>query len=57
MFLSIGCKKKTNFFVSELVGPQTIALVKTSSEGFHVNILVGCHATFDLEVYPTSYAP
>lgn len=49
MCFNISRKKKTTFFVSELVHPQTIDLVKTRAEGFGINIIVGDHAAFDFE--------
>lgn len=47
MCFSIGRRKKSTFFVSELVHPQTIALIKTRAEGFGVKVVVGDHSTFD----------
>lgn len=47
MCFSIGRRKKSTFFVSELVHPQTIALVQTRAEGFGINVIVGDHKTFD----------
>lgn len=52
MCYSIARKKKNTFFVSELVHPQTIALVKTRAEGFGINVIVGDHSTFDFGSHP-----
>lgn len=51
MCFNIARRKKKTFFVSELVHPQTIDLVKTRAEGFGVNIIVGDHNTVDLTSY------
>lgn len=48
MCFNIARRKKKLFFVSELVHPQTIDLVKTRSEGFGVEVIVGDHKTFDV---------
>jgi len=48
MCFSIAKRKKTSFFVSELVHPQTIALVKTRAEGFGIDVVVGDHTSVDL---------
>jgi glycine dehydrogenase len=46
MTFAVGRRKKTDFFVSSLVHPQTIALIKTRAEGFGINVIVGDHKTF-----------
>lgn len=51
MCFNIARKKKSTFFVSELVHPQTIDLVKTRAEGFGVKIVVGDHNTFDFAAH------
>ncbi len=48
MCFSIGRRKKTSFFVSELVHPQTLALVRTRAEGLGVKVVVGDHSTLDM---------
>lgn len=48
MCYNIARRKKKTFFVSELVNPQTIDLVKTRAEGFGVKVIVGDHKTFDV---------
>lgn len=48
MCFNIARRKKTTFFVSELVNPQTIDLVKTRAEGFGIEIIVGDHNAFDV---------
>lgn len=48
MCFNIARKKKSTFFISELVHPQTIELVQTRAEGFGVNVIVGDHKTFDV---------
>lgn len=52
MCFSISRKKKNSFFVSELVYPQTIELVKTRAEGFGIKVIVGDHNTFDFGSHP-----
>lgn len=52
MCFNIARRKKTTFFVSERVHPQTIDLVKTRAEGFGVEVIVGDHATFDFASHP-----
>lgn len=43
-------KKNANkFFVSELVLPQTIAVLKTKADGLGIEIVVGDHQTFALD--------
>lgn len=49
MCFSIGRRKKKSFFVSELVNPQTLALVETRAEGLGVNVIVGDHTKQDLK--------
>lgn len=51
MCFNIARRKRTSFFVSELVHPQTIELVKTRAEGFGVTVIVGDHKTFDFEAH------
>ncbi|CDF41127.1 unnamed protein product [Chondrus crispus] len=48
MWFNIARRKKKSFFVSELVQPQTIDLVKTRAEGFGVEVIVGDHKTYDV---------
>lgn len=48
MCFNIARRKKKSFFVSELVHPQTIDLVKTRAEGFGVEVIVGDHKTYDI---------
>lgn len=48
MCFSIGRRKKTSFFVSELVHPQTLALVETRAEGLGVKVIVGDHTKLDM---------
>lgn len=48
MCFNIARRKKKSFFVSELVHPQTIDLVKTRADGFGVQVIVGNHETFDV---------
>ncbi len=43
MCFSLAKRKKTSFFVSELVHPQTLALVQTRAEGLGVKVVVGDH--------------
>lgn len=46
MTFAIGRRKKTKFFVSEKVHPQTIALLNTRAEGFGIDVVVGDHTSF-----------
>lgn len=52
MCYNISRKKKSVFFVSDLVHPQTIALVKTRAEGFGIEVIVGSHKTLDFSEHP-----
>eukprot|EP00179_Madagascaria_erythrocladioides_P008264 CAMPEP_0198325016 /NCGR_PEP_ID=MMETSP1450-20131203/12864_1 /TAXON_ID=753684 ORGANISM="Madagascaria erythrocladiodes, Strain CCMP3234" /NCGR_SAMPLE_ID=MMETSP1450 /ASSEMBLY_ACC=CAM_ASM_001115 /LENGTH=1032 /DNA_ID=CAMNT_0044028859 /DNA_START=59 /DNA_END=3157 /DNA_ORIENTATION=- len=46
MCFSVGRSKRKEFFVSELVHPQTIALIKTRAEGFGIDVKVGDHTSY-----------
>ncbi|MCP3918384.1 MAG: aminomethyl-transferring glycine dehydrogenase [bacterium] len=55
-------KRGTRFFVSELCHPQTIAVVSTRAEAIGIELVVGDHASVDLDgvfgalvQYPTTY--
>ncbi len=41
--------KRGTFFVSELCHPQTIAVVRTRAEALGIQVVVGDHASFDME--------
>ena len=41
-------KQKPTSFVSDLVLPQTIAVLKTKADGLGIDIVVGNHENFEL---------
>src|SRR4051794_22946870 len=46
---SAGKQKRFTFFVDEKCYPQTIACLKTRSEGFGINVIVGNALKYDFE--------
>jgi glycine dehydrogenase len=56
MTFAIGRRRRPDFFVSELVHPQTVALLRTRADGFGINVIVGDHRTYDVEGAAASLA-